>query len=661
MSSASPGAPETSSALPLLFSPLQVGPITLRNRILSTAHQTNLVEEHVPTSAMAAYHEARARGGIGLIVLEACAVHPSGLLTIHTIDGTTERVVPAYAAIAAAVHPHGAAVFAQLFHGGREIVYSTYRHAAYAPSAVPTDRFHIMPRPLDRADIDEIITGYGRGTALARQAGLDGVELCASHGYLPAQFWSPSTNQRDDEYGGSLENRVRFALRALEAMNAAAGGAIAVGMRVSIDELTPTGMRQPQTLEVLDYLVSRVRLDFINVIGGSSATYRASSYIVPPILLAHADFTAHAAAVKGRVPMPVFVGSRIGDPRDAEEILRRGDADVVGMTRAMIVDPQMPVKARAGRFEEIHFCLGCNQACIGHYHKDLPIGCVQNPAAGHEQELATLAPPARRKRVLVVGGGPGGMHAAIAATERGHRVTLMERGRELGGQLLVAARAPTRREVAETALDNYRRDLKRLGVEVRLGTTVTPEVVHEAGADAVILAVGSRPYVPDLPGIRSRHVLGVAEVLAGVQTGRSIAVLDWAGDWPGLDAADLLASVGKRVTLVSSTLYPGEALHQYVRNVYLERMYRLGVTMMPHHEPVAVQAGAVTLRNQFTHELITLEGVDNVVLSLGRVADTELYDLLKGQVAELYQIGDCLSARTMEEATYEAMRAALAL
>lgn len=647
--------------LPLLFSPLHVGPVTLRNRIISTAHQTNLVEDHVPTSAMAAYHEARARGGAGLITIEACAVHPSGLLTIHTIDGSTERVAPGYAMIAEAVHRHGGAVFTQLFHGGREIVSSTYRHPAYAPSAVPNERFHIMPRPMDRDDIAEVLEGYRRGTALARQGGLDGVELCASHGYLPAQFWSPHTNKRDDEYGGSFENRMRFAIQALEAMRAAAGDEIAVGIRISVDEMAPAGMKPPEMLEVVDYLVSRVRLDFINVIGGSSATYRASSYIVPPTLLAHADFTAQAAAVKGRVPMPVFVGSRIGDPRDAEAILRRGDADAVAMTRALIVDPDLPNKAAAGRFDEILFCLGCNQACIGHYHKDLPIGCVQNPAAGHEQEMAALTPPARTKRVLVVGGGPGGMHAAIVATERGHRVTLLERGRELGGQLLVAARAPTRREVAETALDNYRRELARLRVDIRLGTMVTPEMVQAAGADAVILAVGSQPYVPDLPGIKARHVVTVQEVLAGVRTGQHVVVVDWAGDWPGLDAADVLAAAGKRVELVSSTLYPGEGLHQYVRNVYLERMYRQGVKLTPHHELVEVRRDAVVLRNLFSNDLATREGIDTVVLALGRVADTELYELLKGQVAEIYQVGDCLAARTMEEATYEGMRAALAL
>jgi len=647
--------------LPLLFSPLTVGPITLRNRILSAAHQTSLVEDHVPMPAMAAYHEARARGGAALVIIEACAVHPSGLLTIDTIDGSSERVVPGYARIAEAVHRHGGRAFAQLFHGGREVVSSSYRNPSFAPSAIPNERFHIMPRPMHHDDIAEVLAGYGRATELARQAGLDGVELCASHGYLPAQFWSPQTNRRDDEYGGSFENRMRFAIEALAAMRAAAGDAIVVGIRISGDELVPGGMTAADMPAVVDYLAAHARLDYINVIGGSSATYRASTYIVPPSPLPLANFTPLSAEIKRRVSIPVFVGSRIMDVHDAEAVLGRGEADAVAMTRALIVDPDFPAKAAAGRFDEIHLCLGCNQACIGHYHKGLPIGCVQNPAAGHEYELATLAPAARSKRVLVIGGGPGGMHAAVAAAERGHRVTLLERGRELGGQLLIAARAPARRDMAETALDNYRRDLVRLKVEVRLGVMATPETVLEAGADAVILAVGSQPYVPDKPGIKFRHVVTAPEVLAGAQTGRRVAVIDWSGDWPGLDVAELLSAAGKEVTLVSSTLYPGEALHQYVRNVYLETMYRQGVAMLPHYELVEVQRDAVTLRNLFSHELKVLEQIDTVVLALGRVADTELFDLLKGQVTELYQVGDCLAARTMEEATYEAMRAALAL
>src|SRR5690348_4610387 len=270
-------------ALPLLFSPLQVGPVTLRNRILSTAHQTNLVEDHVPSRARAAYHEARASGGAGFVIVEACAVHPSGLLTIHTIDGSTDRVGPGYARVAEAVHRHGGRVFAQLFHGGREVVSSTYRHPAVAPSAVPNERFHIMPRPLDRDEIAEILRGYGRAAALARQGGLDGVELCASHGYLPAQFWSPQTNRRDDAYGGSFENRMRFAVEAIAAMRDAVADTIVVGVRLSGDELAPGSMHEVDMLQVVEYLTSHARLDYVNVIGGTSATYRASTYIVPPV------------------------------------------------------------------------------------------------------------------------------------------------------------------------------------------------------------------------------------------------------------------------------------------------------------------------------------------------------------------------------------------
>lgn len=650
-----------SAALPLLFSPLRVGPAELRNRILSTAHQTNLVDDHVPAPAMAAYHEARARGGAGLIIVEACAVHPSGLLTIHTIDGSTERVVPGYARVAEAVHWHGGRVFAQLFHGGREVVSSAYRHAALAPSAVPNERFHIMPRPMNRDDIAEVLRGYGHAAALARQAGLDGVELCASHGYLPAQFWSPETNRRDDEYGGAFERRMRFAVEAIASIRDAVGGDIVVGIRLSGDELAPGGMDTPAMLDVVAYLTTHVQLDYVNVIGGTSATYRASTYIVPPVPLPRANFAHLAAAIKQRVSVPVFAASRVVDPREAEALLRRGDADAVAMTRALITDPDLPNKAAAGRFDEIRLCIGCNQGCIGHYHKDLPIGCVQNPAAGKEMELAALTPAARSCRVLVIGGGPAGMQAAITAAERGHRVTLLERADELGGQMRLALRASGQREMARTALDNFRRALDRAGVEVQLDVDATAETILAANADAVVLAAGSTPYIPDLPGIGASHVLTAPQVLDGAATGESVLIADWAGDWPGLDVADMLADAGKRVQLVSSTLYIGEALHQYLRNVYLERMYRKGVTLTPHHALIEVRDSAVVLRNIFTDDLLTVEGIDTVVLALGRVARTDLYAQLKGKVAALYQIGDCLAARTLEEATTEGMQVGLAI
>lgn len=650
-----------SEALPLLFSSLRVGPVTLRNRILSTAHQTNLVQDYVPMPEMAAYHEARARGGAGLIIIEACAVHPTGLLSLHTIDGSTERVVPGYAQVAEAVHRHGGHAFAQLFHGGREVFSSAYRHAALAPSAVPNERFRVMPRPMDHAEISAVVHGYGRAAGLARRAGLDGVEVCASHGYLPAQFWSPRTNRRDDAYGGTFENRMRFALDALASIRDVVADDIAVGMRISGDELAPGSMRPDDMLAVVDYLMAHAPLDYINVIGGTSATYRASTYIVPPVPLPRANFASLAAAIKERVGIPVFTASRVVDPREAEGILRAGQADAVGLTRALITDPDLPTKAAEGRFDDIQFCIGCNQACIGHYHKDLPIGCVQNPAAGKELGLARVLPTRAAQRVVVIGAGPGGMQAAITTARRGHHVTLLEREDELGGQLRLIRRAPAQREMAETALDNFRRALDRTGVEVRLGVAATADDVLTRGADAIVLAVGSTPYVPDLPGIDAAHVITAPQALEGAETGERVLIADWAGDWAALDVADILADKGKSVRLVSSTLYVGEYVHQYLRNIYLERMYRKRVTLMPHHDLVEVRLGGVVVRNIFTDEAVAVDGLDTVVLALGRTASTDLYAALKGKVASLHRVGDCVAARTMEEATLEGMQVALAL
>jgi len=647
--------------LPLLFSPLQVGPITIRNRLLSTAHQTNLVEDHVPMPEMAAYHEARVQGGAGLVIIEACAVHRSGLLTIHTIDASSEKVVPGFAAVAEAVHRHGGKVFAQLFHGGREVVSSAYRHPAYAPSAIPNERFHIMPRPMSQEEIADVLRSYGQAASYALAGGLDGVELCASHGYLPAQFWSPHTNRRTDTYGGSFANRMRFAVEAIGAMRAATEGKLAVGMRLSGDEMDPDGMDQQAMMAVVDYLLSHSTLDYLNVIGGTSATYRASTFIVPPVPLARTNFAYLAAAIKERSNIPIFTASRVIDPREAEGLLRQGVADAIAMTRALIADPDMPNKAATGRFTEIRYCIGCNQGCIGHYHKDQQIGCLVNPGAGRELALRRVAPPSRSLRVLVVGGGPAGLQAAITAAERGHKVTLIERETMLGGQLRLALNAPAQQELARTTLDNFERDLARSGVALRLGVSATAESITAMQMDAVILAVGSTPYLPELPGITNPHVCTTSEALAGAKTGKRVLIADWNGDWPGVDVADMLADEGKLVQIASSTLYIGEALHQYLRNVFLERLYRKGVVMTPHHRLVEVLPQGAILRNIFTNDLVHVEDIDTVVLALGRVAALDLYNGLRNSDLVLHQIGDCLAPRTMEEATLEGMQVALAL
>lgn len=645
-----------------LFEKVIIGTTELNNRILSTAHQTNHVIDGIPTADMTAYHIARAKGGTGLIILEAAAVHPSGMLTGRTIAGYDEKIKPAYSELAEQLHQYGTKVFSQLFHGGREVIAKDYRNAAWAPSAEPSLRFGAMPRPMSLSDIEEVIEGFARSAKIAKEAGLDGVEVACSHGYLPSQFWSSHTNYRDDQYGGSFENRMRFTLEILERIWKYVGEDFTVGIRISADEMTMDGTKLADAIKIVEYLTEKVRIDFIDVTSGDSSTYSGSTHIAPASPMKHAYNAPHAFKIRMAGAVPVFVGTRIIDPVVADQIVGSGKADVVGMTRALIVDPDMPNKAKKGNLQSIDACLGCVQACIGHYHQGLTIGCVQNPVAGREIELQSLTKLTREKqRVVVIGAGPAGLQAAITADGQGHEVTLVDQGESIGGLLRTMRRAPMRQEVAETMLDNYTRKLARSNVNVQLGKKVSREDISVLKPDAIICAVGSKPYLPHVEGVNDSRVMTVDELFSGTprEIGNRVLVFDFAADWPGMEAAVFLAEKGHKVSLVSSRLYIGEAVHQYLRNQYLEKLYKLGVELRPHYDFGGIHNDQIVIRNLFTYEKEMLSEWDNVVLSLGRVPNTELFEQVKDLAPVVKQIGDCLAPRTIEEATYEGTMAAL--
>jgi len=645
-----------------LFSKVTIGNTELKNRILSTAHQTNYVENGIPTPEMTAYHVARAKGGAGLIILEAAAVHSSGMLTSHTIAGFDEKVVPAYAEIAKQLHQYGTKVFSQLFHGGREVVSSDYRNAAWAPSSEPSFRFGIMPRPMYIEEIKDVIEGYAYSALLAKKAGLDGVEVCCSHGYLPAQFWSSHTNYRTDEYGGTFENRMRFIVEIVQRIWEKVGEDFTVGIRMSADEMTMDGTKVTDAVKIVEHLVENVRVDFINVTSGDSSTYAGSTHIVPPSPIKHAYNAIHSFKIRMAGAVPVFVGSRIIDPMEADRIIGSGKADVVGMTRALIVDPELPNKAMRGDLHSIDACLGCIQACIGHYSKGLPIGCVQNPMAGKEKELLPLVQSVKvKQKVLVIGAGPAGLHAALTADNEGHEVILAEQSDEIGGLLRKMRKAPMRHEVAETMLDNYTRKLSKSKINVQLGKKITLEEIEEIKPDVIICAVGSRPYFPHVEGINDPRIITVDELFGrnSIQIGKRVLVFDLIGDWPGIEAAIHLKEKNHDVSLFSAKVHIGKELHSYLVNEYLKRLYQLKVDVRPHFDFGGIHNEQVKLRNLFTHETELINDWDTIVLAMGRVPNFELYEQVKGMAPVVRQIGDCLAPRTIEEATYEGLTAAL--
>ncbi|MBF8290057.1 MAG: putative NADH:flavin oxidoreductase/NADH oxidase [Chloroflexi bacterium] len=402
------------SPFPALFSPLRIGSVTLRNRIVSSGHDTVMAIDGKVSDQLVAYQEARAAGGAGLIVIQVGAVHPTADYTAHALQLYRDDAIPGYTRLAEAIHRHGCAVFAQIFHGGREVMDSIdgALPVAIAPSAVPNERFHVIPQAMTLKLIDEVVAGYAAAAVRVQTAGMDGVEIVASHGYLPAQFLNPELNTRTDRYGGSFENRLRFLREVIAAVRTAIGREFVVGLRISIDEMNPTGLTRDTTLHALRELDADGTLDYVSVVAGSSATLAGSDHIVPPMTMENAYTAPLAALAREIVQVPVIVAGRVNQPQEAERILELGQADAVAMTRALITDPLLPVKAATGRAEEIRACIGCNQACIGHFHAGYPISCIQYPESGRELLYGQLRRVSAARDVLVVGGGPGGLKAA---------------------------------------------------------------------------------------------------------------------------------------------------------------------------------------------------------------------------------------------------------
>src|SRR5580700_6008652 len=423
-----------------LFTPLRVGPLTLANRVVFAAHLTNYARAGLPTGQHAAYYARRAAGGAGLIITEEHSTHPADRPYEKLIQGYRPEVIPGYRRITDAVHAHGVPVLAQLNHNGGQASGMYSRQPVWAPSPVPDPLFREVPKAVERPEIAQIVAGYGLVAGHCAAGGFDGVELQCSHSSIVRGFLSPATNTRCDGYGGSLRNRARLLLEIVEEVRAAIGPDRALGVRICGDELIEGGTTIGEAVEVARLVEQTGRVDYINTsIGVATATLYMieASMQVPP---GYAMFIP--SAIRQVVQVPVVGVGRFKDPLQADRALSDGLCDLVGVVRGQIADPDFAAKARSGHATDIRTCLSCNQECVGRMGLNRWLGCIENPRAGRE---ATLLPsPVRRRSVVVVGGGPGGLQAAVTAAEQGHRVILFERRDRLGGQVLVAASVPSR-------------------------------------------------------------------------------------------------------------------------------------------------------------------------------------------------------------------------
>ncbi len=622
-----------------------------------------MLEDGKPGDRLVAYHEARAAGGAALIVIEAARVHPSGVSSRPAIQAYKDDCIDGYRRIADACQAHDCRVFAQLSHPGREMAEASNGTlaVAFAPSAIPNERFHVMPREMPTALIDEIIGGYFDCSKRMTRAGLDGIEVVASHGYLLSQFLNPRVNQRVDRYGGDLNSRLTFVREVLGAVRAGAGEGLVVGMRISGDELDHGGLQADEVLAITSVLCSDGVLDYVNVTAGTSAGLAGSTHIVPSMAFDNAYVAPLAASIKERISIPVFVAGRINQPQMADRILSLGQADMCGMTRAMICDPNMVTKARAGRFDDIRACIACNQACIGHMLNGYPISCIQHPETGRELEFGKRITAQRPRRIVVAGGGPSGMKAAAVAAERGHDVTLYEASRNLGGQAVLARLLPGRSEFGGI-VTNLKHEMDIAGVKVVAGVKVSRALVDDARPDAVIVATGAVPYRPAVEGAHEAHIVDAWQVLRGeVAVGADVVVADWRSDWIGLGLTERLAREGCRVRLAVNGMTAGQTIPQYARDKWLGDLHRLGVEIIPYARLFGADGDGVYLQNTTSGEPMFCEGAKTLVIAHGHRSVTELESGLSDWRGEVHVIGDSLAPRTAEEAVLEGLVAGSAV
>ena len=650
----------------LLFSPLAIGPVTTANRIVLGAHFTQFVEPSGTAGEPGFYGERygrylaeRARGGAGLIIAGQAQVHPTTAYQMrNNALAWDPAAVPQFERVTAPIHEHGALAFLQLAHNGGVNDGTWSKLPVWAPSHVAN--YNEPPHALEPDEIGEVVEHFARSAGHAAAGGFDGIEVHGAHGYLIHEFLSPKSNRRTDGYGGSLTNRMRFCVEVLEAVRAAVGEHLAVGIRLVGDEEARDGrgLTPDDAAEIAVRLEDAGLVDFVNVSIGTSGMG-----MVRPLYTRHllGVYAAHVVK-KAMRRTPVFAVHRILTPDEAEGVLERDEADAITLVRALIADPDWPAKARAGHDTDIRACTGCNQGCYGNLTQGLPITCVTNPTVGREAELgpATLRAAPRPKRVVVVGGGPAGLEAAWVAAARGHEVTLLERSVELGGKIRLAQRLPGRAELADFA-DWRAGECLRRGVDIRLGVEATAPEVLAMEPDAVVVATGGRARVDvaskwhplPVPGSEQPFVMDHEQALTRAhELGERVVVLDAVGHIEGIGLGELLAAMGVDVT-VACPLPTPMLLDAETMAMALSRMARAGARWRPSTALVSIGDHEVVLIDTLSLRTETIVAVDSVVVRTHGIPDDDLFHQLRTRVQEVLRVGDAVAVRLADRAIFD--------
>jgi mycofactocin system FadH/OYE family oxidoreductase 2 len=650
-----------------LWTPLELGPVSTRNRIVFSAHLTNYARDGKPTEQHAAYYAARAAGGAGLIITEEHSTHPTDWPYEKLIHGFHRDVIPGYRAITDAVHRHRTPIFAQINHNGGQASSMYSRLPVWAPSAVADPLFREVPKAVDQAEIDEIVAGYAMVAEHCAEGGFDGIELQCSHSSIVRGFLSPATNRRTDAYGGSLANRTRLLTEIVAAVRRVIGNRLALGVRICGDELIEGGTTIDDAVEIARIVEATGHVDYINTsIGVATASLfmiEASMHIPP----GYALFIP--SALRKAVDLPVVGVGRFKDPLQAERALAEGHCDLVGVVRGQIADPDFAAKARAGATDEIRLCLSCNQECVGRMGLNRWLGCIENPRTGREAEyaarsVALSAKPASKpaiRDVMVVGAGPAGLQAAISAARAGHRVTVYEKEAQAGGQVRLAASVPNRAEFGDI-VRNQLTECRRLGVSIEYGVGVWPGLVAEKAPDHVIVATGAEPQRPWWAPADAPNVCDVRDVLTGAaEPHGDVVVVDEIGFHHATSVAELLADRGCTVEIVTPGMVVGQDLGITLdmENWWM-RASAKGIVQSTDLVPMGIAGNELTLLHHPTGTNQTRR-FDWVVLAVPGNPVEWLYHDLKSAGVSVERAGDCVAPRRAHAAVVEGERAGAAV
>lgn len=626
-----------------LFIPFHIGRLRLANRIVFAPVATNLGDDAGnATDRLIDYYTARANGGVGLIIVESCTVAPEGKATLKQIGIFSDQSVPGYRKLTDSVHHYSTKIIVQLQHAGRSAVSP---EDPVAPSAIPCPLVGRMPRELSVSDLEQLLYHYGEATRRAKEAGFDGVEVHLAHGYLLNEFLSPLANQRTDSYGGSFENRMRFPLQVIQKVKEVAGDDLTVTCRISASEFMEGGLTLKDMKEVSREVV-KAGIEAIHVSGG---TYGSVEWIIQPSSIERGCFLPMAEEIRKSVSVPVIVAGRL-NPEKALEAIQNAKADLVAIGRGLVADPEWPNKLREGRREDIIPCISCNQGCIGRVLAGDHITCMLNPQTGREAQFPFTA-AVKSKKVVVIGGGPGGLKAATVAARRGHKVTLYEQTEDLGGQFCLA-HLPPHKEVFKEGLDYLVREVQKSGVKIVKTFRVDEKNIAAIKGDAAIVALGGEPIIPEIPGIHDEKVVLAEEIFTGRKSpGLQVAIIG--GGLVGCElAAFILGKYESEITIFE--MLPDIAQDMmFINKIALIKHFstQKKLQVITSAKVVNVQEGVVIYNKEGKD--IAGGSFDTIVIAVGYKSRNGLVGTIKQHFDHVEIIGDCKSPRKALEAIEE--------